>query len=86
MLERQPNPLASLSEEEKNRRVQAFFERRRADGISRFGSAPPSAGSGAYASLLEDAAQQEPPAKPPADFGDEDESDVDLTGKGELGE
>lgn len=82
----QPDPLAGLSEEEKNRRMQQFFEQRRQNGISRFGSAPPTAGAGAYASLIEEAQQQTPPAKPPGDFDDAGEEGFDATGRGELDE
>lgn len=82
----QPDPLAGLSEEEKNRRVQQFFEQRRQDGISRFGSSPPTAGAGAYASLIEEAQQRVPPTPPPGDFDDASGEDGDLSGNGELGE
>lgn len=81
----QPDPLAGLSEEEKNRRVQQFFEQRRQDGISRFGSSPPTAGAGAYASLIEEAQQRVPPTPPPGDFDDASGEDGDLSGNGELG-
>lgn len=81
----QPDPLAGLTDEEKNRRVSLFFEQRRRDGMSRMGSAPPTAGAGAYATLLEEA--QPAPAKPPADIHEEgSEEPWDLDGKGELGE
>lgn len=83
----QPDPLAGLSEEEKNRRVQQFFQNRPRGGISHFGSAPPTAGAGAYASLLEEAQQRVPPTPPPGDFDDANGEDgLDLSGKGELGE
>lgn len=84
----QPDPLAGLSEEEKNRRVHEFFQNRQRDaGINRFGSSPPTAGAGAYASLIEEAQQSAPPTKPPADIHDEpDDAPWELDGKGELGE
>jgi hypothetical protein len=92
------NPLAGLSEEEKQRRIAEFF-RQRARQASQQGtlsdlasfspsistSAPPAPGSGAYASLLDLAAQQPPTAKPAPDFSTfEEEGGVDLAGKGEL--
>jgi hypothetical protein len=81
------DPLAGLSEEEKNRRVQMFFENRRRTqqgGISHLGSSPPVAGAGAYASLLD--TQEPAPAKPPADFDDMmGEENGALDDKGEFG-
>jgi hypothetical protein len=83
----QPDPFAGLTEEEKNARVQQYFQNRQRNGISHFGSAPPAAGAGAYASLLEEAQQVAPPMKPMADFDDMAAEDgLDLSGKGELGE
>ena len=95
------NPLAGLSEEEKQRRINDFFRQRaRQSGqpaalsdLNSFSSlsssistsAPPAPGSGAYASLLDLAAQQPPTAKPAPDFSTfEEEGGVDLAGKGEL--
>lgn len=83
----QPDPLAGLSEDEKNRRVQQFFQNRARGGISHLGSSPPTAGAGVYASLLEEAQQRVPPTPPPGDFDDANGEDgLDLSGKGELGE
>lgn len=87
--------LDGLSEEEKSRRVLEYFEKRRA---ARAGfpyadvplasgsiSAPPTAGSGAYASLLEEAASRPPAPVIAPDFsGTELEEGIDLVGKGEL--
>ncbi|MDE2103576.1 MAG: hypothetical protein KGL39_40425 [Patescibacteria group bacterium] len=90
------DPLAGLSEEEKRRRTLEYFERRRAAqagfpypaaGAADYAapSAPPTAGSGIYASLLEEAASRPPAPSPAPDFsGTELDSEVDLVGKGEL--
>ena len=88
------DPLAGLTEDEKRQRTLEYFEKRRA---SRAGfpyadspfvsspSAPPTAGSGIYASLLEEAASRPPAPSPAPDFsGLETDSEVDLVGKGEL--
>jgi len=91
----QASPLDALSEEEKAVRVQEFFARRR-NGISAatpfpssaFPSTPPTAGSGAYASLVEQVAATQPfvPRAAPADFDDAGVGqEVDLDDKGELG-
>src|SRR5579863_601220 len=93
----QSSPLDALSEEEKAARVQEFFARRR-NGISAanqpfpsssaFPSTPPTAGSGAYASLVEQVAATQPfvPRAAPADFDDAGVGqEVDLDDKGELG-
>lgn len=87
--------LDGLSEEEKSRRVLEYFEKRRAaragfpyaDVSSASGpvSAPPTAGSGVYASLLEEAASRPPAPVIAPDFsGTELEEGIDLVGKGEL--
>lgn len=90
------NPLAGLPEEEKKRRIAEFFRQRAQAGqpaqqsdisnLSSFGYAsPPAPGAGAYAALLDFAAQQPPAAKPAPDFSTFDEDGgVDLAGKGEL--
>ena len=88
------NPLAGMTEEEKQRRVAEFFRQRarQADqtglpDISNLASlsSPPAPGSGAYASLLDLAAQQPPAAKPAPDFSTfEEDGGGDLAGKGEL--
>lgn len=90
----QPGPLDGLSDEEKAARVQQFFQRRRGEqaggtgGIYSPASTPPAAGSGIYASLLEEVQATQPfvPRAAPADFDDAGTGDgVDLTEKGELG-
>jgi hypothetical protein len=87
------DPLANLSEEDKSRRVMEYFERRRAvaagfpyvEPSPSPVSTPPAAGSGAYASLLEEASQRPQPTLSPHDFsGLEPEEGVDLSEKGEL--
>lgn len=87
------NPLAGLSEEEKQRRVAEFFRQRAQvaqqdiSNLASFSSlsSPPAPGSGAYASLLDLAAQQPPVAKPAPDFSTfDEEGGVDLAAKGEL--
>ena len=85
------DPLGGLSEDEKRQRTLEYFERRRAAAAGfpyapNLPSTPPTAGSGIYASLLEDAAQN--PVPPPAvpDFsGIEPEEGIELSDKGELG-
>jgi hypothetical protein len=91
------DPLAGFSDDEKRQRTLEYFERRRAaqagfpyppaSPASPFSpaSTPPAAGSGAYASLLDEAASQPPAFHPAADFsGIEPEEGVELVDKGEL--
>lgn len=85
------DPLANLSEEDKSRRVLEYFERQRAARAgypypaSQPDSTPPTAGSGAYASLLDEANRQPVLTPLPPDFsGMEPEEGVDLIAKGEL--
>jgi len=88
------DPLAGLSEEERRLRTLEYFERRRAAtaGFPYVGpsnplsSTPPTAGSGIYASLLDEANQRPPASSVPLDFsGLQDEEGVELSEKGELG-
>ena len=85
------DPLAYLTEEEKQRRVNEFFERRRQQSQQRvqpFSSTPPVAGSGVYSSLLDEAVHRQESVPPPlpTDFsGLESEEGVELVDKGELG-
>jgi hypothetical protein len=93
------DPLANLSEEDKQRRVLEYFERRRAQTAgfpypypsnlpssgSVPSSTPPVAGSGIYSSLLDEASQIPRPSHPLPDFsGMEPEEGVELVDKGEL--
>lgn len=86
-----PDPLASLTDEEKSHRVQRFFEQRRqqvrtATGIRSISDTPPAAGAGAYRSLLEEAEEVAGPSPQPPTLPDflPDEEAAELTGKGEL--
>ena len=87
------DPLAGLPEEERAKRVLEYFERKRAAAAGfpylaesfPSPSTPPAAGSGAYASLLDEASQRPQPSPSPADFsGMEPEEGVELVDKGEL--
>jgi hypothetical protein len=92
------DPLAGLSEAEKQQRVLEYFERKRAAQAgfpyaspSSFASpssppaTPPAAGAGAYSSLLDEALSRPLPPSPVADFSGLDAEDgAELVDKGEL--
>jgi hypothetical protein len=68
------NPLAGLSEEERQRQLNEYLERRRAtqrSGIRHIGDTPPTPMSGVYAQYIEDMKANPPAPKPPADLHDE---------------